>query len=85
MEGWRSAPLPYGDVAGALDVFSAWLEHGDSAESGSFESDLILQCQAAPRGEAVQEEAGVAPEAVELADTAEQEAESIYDILDVES
>lgn len=32
-------------ATGALDVFTAWLNHGESAEGG-FETDLILWCDA---------------------------------------
>ena len=32
-------------VSGALDVFTAWLNHGEAAD-GSIESDLILWCVA---------------------------------------
>ena len=41
------------------DVFSVWLEHGDAANSGAFETDLHVWCRVehAPRGSAAEEEA----------------------------
>ena len=72
------------------DVFSAWLEHGDT--DGGFETDLVLKCDAAPRDGEVAE-GGVGGEAaVAGATNAEEqdgdaeekarEASSIYDLLE---
>ena len=80
-------------VDAATDVFSAWLEHGETA--GGFDTDLVLVCDAAPLGP----KAGVQPASNAVAADAEdgdanlaeqgpstepqpaQEASSIYDLL----
>ena len=67
-------------VDASADVFSAWLEHGDSAD-GAFASDLSLECDA----RRIEAEAAGAGEQRDQGGAAGQydvdDASTIYDIL----
>ena len=64
---------PLDSAVEALDVFTAWMEHGDTGDASGFDSDLQLWCTAVPLVHSI---------AGHTAPTeAEAEAASIFDIL----